>query len=102
MNGFDTEKEIYFYEHEFYVFSNYASFMLEWKGKLYPTSEHAYHLEKFDNEEMKEEIRKARSAHDSQVYANKNKDKRLKDWDSIKLGIMKEILKKKLCNIRMQ
>lgn len=96
MHGSDTEEQIFFYEHEFYVFSNYSSFMLEWKGKLYPTSEHAYHSEKFDNEEMKEEIRNAKSAHDSQVYANKNMDKRKTNWDNIKLGIMKEILKAKV------
>jgi len=96
MHGHDTETQIFFYEHEFYVFSNYSSFMLEWKGKLYPTSEHAYHSEKFEDENIKEQIRNTRSAHDSQVFANKNKDKRRKDWDDVKLGIMKEILKAKV------
>lgn len=96
MHGHDTEKQIFFYEHEFYVFSNYSSFMLEWKGKLYPTSEHAYHSEKFEDESMKEQLRNTRSAHDSQVFANKNTDKRRKDWDDVKLGIMKEILKAKV------
>ncbi len=96
MHGSDTEKQIFFYEHEFYVFSNYSSFVLEWKRKLYPTSEHAYHSEKFSNEELKEKIRNARSAHDSQKFANENKDKRRVDWDEVKLGIMKEILRAKV------
>lgn len=96
MHGNDTEKQIFFYEHEFYVFSNYSSFMLEWNGKLYPTSEHAYHSEKFEEENLKEQLRNARSAHDSQVFANTNKDKRRKDWDDVKLGIMREILKSKV------
>jgi ribA/ribD-fused uncharacterized protein len=96
MHGSDTEKQIFFYEHEFYVFSNYSSFMLEWKGKLYPTSEHAYHSEKFEDGGLKEQIRNTRSAHDSQKLANANKDKRRKDWDDVKLGIMKEILKAKV------
>ncbi|MCF7843736.1 NADAR family protein [Candidatus Gracilibacteria bacterium] len=96
MHGNDTEKQIFFYEHEFYVFSNYSSFMLEWKGKLYPTSEHAYHSEKFEDEKLKEELRNTRSAHDSQKFANANKDKRRSDWDDVKLGIMKEILKEKV------
>ncbi|HAT68474.1 MAG: hypothetical protein A2481_01435 [Candidatus Yonathbacteria bacterium RIFOXYC2_FULL_47_9] len=96
MHGGDNEKQIFFYEHEFYVFSNYSSFMLEWKGKLYPTSEHAYHSEKFEDETLKEQLRNTRSAHDSQRFANEHKDERRKDWDDIKLEIMKEILKTKV------
>jgi len=92
MNGLDTEKQIFFYEQEFYVFSNFSSFKLKWKGYDWMTSEHAYHSEKFKDEELLEQLRSARSAHDAMVVAYANKDKRLKDWDSIKLGIMKEIL----------
>jgi len=96
MHGQDTEKQIFFYEHEFYVFSNYSSFMLEWKGNLYPTSEHAYHSEKFEDEQLKEQVRNARSAHDSQKFANAHIEERRKDWDSVKLQIMKEILREKV------
>ena len=88
-------KNKFFYEHEFYVFSNFSSFTLEWKGKLWPTSEHAYHSEKFEDENLKEQIRNTHSAHDSQKLANANKDKYRKDWDEVKLGIMKEILRAK-------
>ena len=70
--------------------------MLEWKGKLYPTSEHAYHSEKFEDEELKEQVRTTRSAHDSQKFANAHIAQRRKDWDEIKLGIMKEILRAKI------
>ncbi len=70
--------------------------MLEWKGKLYPTSEHAYHSEKFEDEQLKEQVRNARSAHDSQKFANAHIEKRRKDWDAVKLGIMKEILMAKV------
>jgi ribA/ribD-fused uncharacterized protein len=87
---------VFFYEHEFYVFSNFSSFMLEWKGKLWPTSEHAYHSEKFEDESMKEEIRNARSAHAALKYAEANKDKRKENWDEIKLQVMKEILHAKV------
>lgn len=96
MHGQDTEKRIFFYEHEFYVFSNYSSFMLKWSGKLYPTSEHAYHSEKFEDENLKEQIRAARSAHDSQKFANAHIAERRKDWESVRLGIMKEILREKV------
>ena len=96
MHGNDTEKQFFFYEHEFYVFSNFSSFTLEWKGKLWPTSEHAYHSEKFEDENFKEQIRNTHSAHDSQKLANANKDKYRKDWDEVKLGIMTEILRAKV------
>lgn len=91
-----TPDPIFFYEHDYYIFSNFSSFALEWKSHLYMTSEHAYHTEKFDNEEIKKDIRDSRSAHEAFKYAEANKDKRRKDWDEIKLGIMKEILHEKV------
>jgi ribA/ribD-fused uncharacterized protein len=87
---------IFFYEHEYYVFSNFSSFMLSWKGKDYMTSEHAYHSEKFDDEATKEEIRTRRSAHDAFTLAQEYKPKRRTDWDEVKLGIMKDILRAKV------
>lgn len=96
MHGNDTEKQIFFYEHEFYVFSNFSSFKLEWKGYDWMTSEHAYHSEKFSDDEIIEKLKKARSAHDAMEVAYANKDKYRKDWDEVKLGIMKEILRAKV------
>lgn len=96
MHRLDTDKQILFYENEFYVFSNYSSFAIEWKGKLYPTSEHTYHSEKFEDESLKEQVRNTRSAHDSQKFAEANKNKYRKDWNDVRLGIMKEILKAKV------
>lgn len=96
MHGLDTEDKVFFYEHEFYVLSNFSSFAIEWKGKLWMTTEHAYHSEKFDDEQIKEEIRNARSAHVSFYIAKEYRDTYRKNWDEIKLGVMKEILKAKV------
>ena len=96
MHGSDTDKQIFFYGHEFYVFSNFSSFAIEWRGKLYPTSEQAYQAEKFEDEDLKEKIRNARSAYDAFKLAEANKDKYRKNWDTIKLGVMKEILRAKI------
>jgi ribA/ribD-fused uncharacterized protein len=87
---------VFFYEHEFYVFSNFSSFMIEWKGRVWMTSEHVYHSERFEEEERKQEIFAARSAHDAFTYAQVNKSFQRKDWDDIKLGIMKSILHEKV------
>lgn len=96
MHGNDTEKQVFFYEHEFYVFSNFSSFAIEWKGKLWMTSEHAYQSEKFADEALKEQIQQARSAHDAQRIAQEHKNEYRSDWNDSKLNVMKDILRAKL------
>lgn len=96
MHGADTDKQIFFYEHEFYVFSNFSSFAIEWKNKLYMTSEHVYHSEKFEDDGLKEQIRNCRSAHEALKLAEVNKDKCRNNWDEIRLQVMKEILRAKV------
>lgn len=95
MHGYDSDKQIFFYEHEFYVFSNFSSFQLEWKGYLWPTSEHAYHSEKFSDPQILNGLKNACSAHDAMKLAYANKDKYRSDWDDVKLKIMKDILRAK-------
>ncbi|MES3004961.1 MAG: NADAR family protein [Patescibacteria group bacterium] len=96
MYRLDTETQIFFYENEYYVFSNFSSFAIDWKGKTYMTSEHVYHSEKFDNENIKEEIRDTKSAHDAMLVARLHKDKQVSNWDEIKLNVMKSILIQKV------
>ena len=96
MYRLDNDKQILFYENEFYVFSNFSSFAIEWKGKLYMTSEHVFHSEKFEDPDLKEKIRTARSAHDALKIAEANKDKHRSDWDAVELKAMKEILRAKV------
>jgi predicted NAD-dependent protein-ADP-ribosyltransferase YbiA (DUF1768 family) len=90
----DNDNEIFFYENEFYCFSNFSAFTLMWKGKLWPTSEQAYQSEKFDDEKMKENIRTAPSAHEAFKFAL-DKDK------YIQIGMektrnLKEIIREKI------
>lgn len=93
----NNEQEIIgFYEREYYVLSNFSAFAIIWKGNFCLTSEHAYHTEKFEDEELKETIRKTMSAHDSQKVSHQHKDKYRKDWNEVKVGIMKEILWEKV------
>ena len=88
----NISNRVLFYEKEYYFLSNFSAFAILWKGKLYPTSEHVYQSEKFEDEKIKEEIRSARSARDAKQIAKKNNDKKRPDWASIKMGIMKNIL----------
>jgi hypothetical protein len=96
MHGLDTEKQIFFYEQEFYIFSNFSSFKLRWKEYDWMTSEHAYHSEKFDDKKLLEELKNTRSAHEAMALAYANRDSYRKDWDDIKLEVMKEILHTKV------
>ncbi len=86
--------QVYFYPPEYYVFCNFSAFQIDYKGKTYPTSEHAYQSYKFVNTDpdLAEKIRNAKSAHEAFKIAEKNADKRQSDWDEVKLEIMKEIL----------
>ena len=86
----------FFYEQEFYVFSNFSSFKLLWKSYDWVTSEHAYHSEKFDDSEILKQLKKTRSAHDAMKLAYANKDKYRRDWDEIRLEVMKQILHAKV------
>ncbi|OGD32485.1 hypothetical protein A3C91_02540 [Candidatus Azambacteria bacterium RIFCSPHIGHO2_02_FULL_52_12] len=91
-------KVIGFYEREFYVFSNFSSFSVEWKGRLWQTSEHAYQASKFfeTDKDLVERIFSARSAHEAMKLAQANKDKAPTDWDERKAGVMEDICRHKL------
>jgi len=90
--------KIFFYPKEFYVFDNFSSFQVEWQGILWPTSEHAYQAAHFKHTapEIFEKIRLARSAHDAFKIAKANSDKHPPDWETIKIDIMKDILRHKI------
>jgi len=66
-----------FYEREFYCFSNFSSFAVEWKDRVWQTSEHAFQASRFFDidDEVVEEIFNARSAHDSKKIIDKYRDK---------------------------
>jgi ribA/ribD-fused uncharacterized protein len=87
-----------FYEREFYCFSNFSSFAVEWKGKIWQTSEHAYQAAHFFDTapEIVEEIYNAKSAHEAYEIANNNTEKEPKDWEEKKVNIMEDIVRAKL------
>lgn len=97
----DTDTHIFFYEQDFYVLSNFSAFTLVFDGVKYPTSEHAYHAQKFrgDAQPMRlrrEVIRTANSAHEAFKYAEVQKAYRRRDWDDVKVDFMREILRAKV------
>lgn len=102
LRGLDTTSRVRFYEHDFYVLSNFSAFSLKWQGRRFPTSEHAYHWEKFEpgtKDEhglyVRDHILTAESAHAAFKMAEAWKPLRRPDWDSVKVDIMRSILREK-------
>lgn len=104
-HGLDTDSEVFFYEREFYVLSNFSAFTLYWREKRFDTSEAAYHWEKFQavpeigykgEESLASSIWRAPSAHEAFKIAERNRGVRRPDWDEVKVGVMKEILRAKV------
>jgi len=98
----DNDRQIFFYEQDHYYLSNFASFNLLWKERTFPTSEHAYHWEKFvlgtrdsDGAYVRDVIRCAPSAHEAFKLAERWKALRRPDWDAVKVEIMRDILRAK-------
>ncbi len=90
------EDKVCFYEREFYPLSSFSSFMVEWKGVLYMTAEHAYHTEKFIDPEIIEKIKNTRSAHDAFKLAREYADKVRPDWFDIRVDVMEQIVRAKV------
>ena len=87
-----------FYPREFYCFDNFSSFKVKYDGYLYSSVEEAYQALGFKESapNIYQEIINCYSAHEAQKIAYANKDKRRKDWDEIKVGIMEELLRCKI------
>lgn len=95
-HGLDTTERVRFYEHDFYVLSNFSAFRLTWNGVDFDTSEHAYHWEKFHGHPgIQRAIKDARSAHEAFKLAERHRHDRRFDWDDAKVEIMRRILRAK-------
>lgn len=104
----DTENQVFFYEQEFYVLSNFSSFHLTWEGLDFDTSEAAYQFEKFNYtslnpaissatlKSVRDTIKNSKSAHNAYKQAQFFKNQRNPNWDLIKVPTMKRILELKI------
>lgn len=91
----DTNAQVFFYEQDFYVLSNFSAFTLHWRERRFDTSEAAYHWEKFPADSchaIRDGILFAPSAHEAFKIAERNKLYRRADWDDVKVDIMRTIL----------
>ncbi|MCX7363573.1 MAG: NADAR family protein [Alphaproteobacteria bacterium] len=96
----DTARQVFFYEQDFYVLSNFSAFKLDWQGFIFMTSEHAYHWEKFQGSSsnraaVQSLIYSARSAHEAFKIAERYREWRNPEWDDMKVDVMRGILRAK-------
>ncbi len=107
-HGLDTPERVCFYEQDFYVLSNFSAFSIAWElspregmGR-FDTSEAVYHWMKFkpnvptmEQYRIMNAVRLAPSAHEAFKIAESHKHLRRPDWDDVKVGIMRDILRAK-------
>lgn len=94
---FDFSQAIYFYaQNEAYgEFSNFADFGIEMEGQFYPTIEHYYQAQKFDNEVYQEKIRQATTPKEAADLGKTRALPLREDWDEIKSNIMWKAVQQK-------
>jgi ribA/ribD-fused uncharacterized protein len=100
-HGLDTDAQVFFYEQDFYVLSNFSSFEVDWSGFPFKTAEHLYHWLRFslsdepDAYQVAGVIKNARSAHDAFQTAQEHKALQVENWNAMKVGFMRRILRAK-------
>jgi ribA/ribD-fused uncharacterized protein len=77
-------------------FSAYSAHMIEYKGVLYPTVEHAYHCQRYDDPEILQAILAARSPFKAWEISQKCKPRQLPNFAERKIAVMSELCKAKL------
>lgn len=77
-------------------FSNFSPHPLELDGKTWPTSEHYFQAQKFQNEAYREKIRTTPSPMIAARLGRSRKEPIRPDWESVKLEIMTRALETKV------
>ena len=73
-----------------------SAHMIEYKGVIYPTVEHAYHCQRYTDPKIIEIMKSARSPQKAWEASQQYKSKQVPDWDSKKILIMEDLCKTKL------
>ncbi len=77
-------------------FSGYSPHMLEYRGAVYPTVEHAYHCQRYADPAVVEAIASARSPYLAWQESQKHKAHQSPDFNERKAAVMEELCRAKL------
>jgi N-glycosidase YbiA len=75
---------------EFGQFSNFAPFPINLDGERWPTSEHYFQAQKFEDETYRQKIRKTNSPMQAARLGRDRKQKLRRDWEGVKDRIMRQ------------
>ena len=101
-HGLDTDKQVFFYEQEFYVLSNFSAFRVKWLSFDFDTTEHAYQFSKFweagsvNQRIILNAIRHAQSAHEAFKIAQDHTSCIHPSWKDRRVDVMRGILRSKV------
>ena len=80
---------------EYGELSNFALYPIQLKGKRWPTSERYFQAQKFAAVRDQEEVRNANTPMLAAALGRDRKRKLRRDWESVKLGVMREAVEAK-------
>src|SRR4051794_12170254 len=80
----------YSVEDEHGCFSNFAPYPIRLGGNIWPTSEHYFQAQKFEDAGQREAVRKAKSPMLAARMGRDRKNKLRRDWESVKVSVMTE------------
>lgn len=75
--------------------SNFAPYAITLQGKRWPTSEHYFQAQKFEDSRDREEIRGASTPMLAARWGRDRKRKLRRDWERVKVGVMREAVEAK-------
>ncbi|BDD06787.1 NADAR family protein [Aureibacter tunicatorum] len=73
-------------------FSNFALYPVKLTGKVWPTSEHYFQAQKFEDKSYQDKIRKSASPMMAAQLGRSRKEKIKKNWDKQKDNVMYEVV----------
>lgn len=76
-------------------FSNFAQYPIVLDGERWPTSEHYFQAQKFEDVSYRQKIRKTSSPMQAARMGRDRKQKLRRDWESAKVGIMRSAVRAK-------
>ncbi len=88
------KEEIKFYSEKakWGAFSNFSLHQIKLNGKTWPTSEHYFQAQKFEDKNYQEKIRKCNSPMKAAELGRSRKVKIKKNWDRIKDNVMYDVV----------
>lgn len=85
-----------YYEASNFVFSNFSAHTVTFGDVTYSTAEHAFHAQKFSDQDLCDRIRLCGSPLAAWELARSLKQYRRADWNAVKVGILTDIVRAKV------